>query len=802
MAEPIGALRVDLSASAAQFEADMGKARAAVNSFGAGVKSTMSGFSASVANAAKSVFSMRGALVAAAGVGGLGLLIKGAIQAADDIAKMSDRTGLGIEALQELSYAANLAGVDNEKFGKVMERLNTAIGEAAAGMLTYKQGFQAAGIAIRDTEGNVIKSEDAFLQLADAVANATDATARANIVYNIFGQRLGAQLIPLFKDGAAGIEKMRQEARSLGVVLDAVMVREAEQAGDQLERLGKILSTNLTRTILSLTPQILALSESLIQNLRPAVQWLIRNLADATAPADELTRRIGLLKTELESLTSLKLGELLEMGRDGFKLSDMFPPETAAQVKELLKELLRLDTLLKERTQKEAIVKVGIEGGDGAKVIDELDRKRQVALEKHVQKLEQAAALEALLGSEKKLQTELINAANLLLDEQGNKTRDLTTVEKERIKNAVMLTEANRQETTLKKHLIELELANLNAVTELGVQGEIRRAIIQAQNMLIDEQGNKTRDLTVAEAERIANTVRNNALIDREGQLKRHIYDLNKQNQDTVIGIGVAEEIKRAKIQAQNLLIDEQGVKLRNLTEAEELHIENATKKTAQLRQLQDTYSELESFGTRAFDRIGDSVTKMFVEGKASALDFQNVVNGILSEIMQEFIKFAVVNPIKNAIFGTVAPSLGLLFGGSSGGAGAPAGSFRAAQDIGFASGGSFKVGGNFGTDRNLVQFRATRGEMVEIKTPGQQGEHDYMADAPMIVPGGDVEVNVYAPPGSSVEKRESSNASGGRVIDVIIDEMVAKNIGTPGSRTAKAMKSTFAGLNTAVMGR
>lgn len=40
----------------------------------------------------------------------------------------------------------------------------------------------------------------------------------------------------------------------------------------------------------------------------------------------------------------------------------------------------------------------------------------------------------------------------------------------------------------------------------------------------------------------------------------------------------------------------------------------------------------------------------------------------------------------------------------------------------GFATGGSFTVGGAGGTDSQLVAFRATPGEQVSIRTPGQQG--------------------------------------------------------------------------------
>lgn len=44
------------------------------------------------------------------------------------------------------------------------------------------------------------------------------------------------------------------------------------------------------------------------------------------------------------------------------------------------------------------------------------------------------------------------------------------------------------------------------------------------------------------------------------------------------------------------------------------------------------------------------------------------------------------------------------------------------APTYGFATGGSFKVGGNGGVDSQLVKFMATPGERVNIQTPGQQG--------------------------------------------------------------------------------
>jgi len=83
-----------------------------------------------------------------------------------------------------------------------------------------------------------------------------------------------------------------------------------------------------------------------------------------------------------------------------------------------------------------------------------------------------------------------------------------------------------------------------------------------------------------------------------------------------------------------------------------------------------------------------------------------------------------VVDLVAN-VLGTINSS-GFSFGsGSTGGGSGDGGgssghsSGNKSKSEGFATGGSFKVGGKTGIDRNLIQFRATRGEIVDIKRPG-----------------------------------------------------------------------------------
>lgn len=331
-----------------------------VSQFARNATGGLRAFTAGFGSALKSALSFNAIVGTIAGTAGLGLLIKSSIESADAIAKMADRTGLGVEALQELQYAAGLAGVDADKFGRAMERLNVAVGESGRGTGEAREAFKALGISVRDNDGRLKSNERVFNELADAIGRTESATARADAVNKIFGQRLGGQLLPLFKDGAGGIEALRREARELGVVLDTVMVREAEKAGDQLERVGTIIRTNLTRAVLALTPSILALSEAFISGLQPAVQWLIQHLPNSAVAADELRRRYNELADTLERMTGMSFQDVLKL--PGLSVFG----EQADEIRKLLINMKELGAALEERERKEALYTAAIEGSGDA----------------------------------------------------------------------------------------------------------------------------------------------------------------------------------------------------------------------------------------------------------------------------------------------------------------------------------------------------------------------------------------------------------------------------------------------------
>ena len=112
------------------------------------------------------------------------------------------------------------------------------------------------------------------------------------------------------------------------------------------------------------------------------------------------------------------------------------------------------------------------------------------------------------------------------------------------------------------------------------------------------------------------------------------------------------------------------------------LAAEDQARKIVRIRQetdqLDNSYKEMANIGVRAFEQVGDAITEAFSKGEIRALNFGNVIRGVMSSIVQSILRLGVVNPIINSIFsGTMLPTLGLglsVMGGGGGGGAAAAG--------------------------------------------------------------------------------------------------------------------------------
>ena len=200
-----------------------------------------------------------GVVAGIAAGGGIALLINRSIAAADAIGKTADKLGVGTAALQELRYAAQLAGIEQTTLDMGLQRFTRRAAEAAKGTGEAKQALADMGIALRDQHGNIRRSEDLLNDVAEAFKNTRDPAERLRLAFKLFDSE-GVAMVNMLVGGGAALEAVRQRARDLGIVLDEDLIRNAERAKDEMDTLGTVISANVTRAVLGLAPALADLS--------------------------------------------------------------------------------------------------------------------------------------------------------------------------------------------------------------------------------------------------------------------------------------------------------------------------------------------------------------------------------------------------------------------------------------------------------------------------------------------------------------------------------------------------------------
>ena len=206
-----------------------------------------------------------GAVAGIAAAGGLALLVKRSIDAADAVGKTADKLGVGTAALQELRYAAQSAGIEQTTLDMALQRFTRRAAEAAKGTGEAKDALKQMGIALKDQHGNMRRSEDLLNDVAEAFKNTKDPAERLRLAFKLFDSE-GVAMVNMLVNGGAALEAVRQRARDLGIVLDEDLIRNAERAKDEMDTLGTVISANVTRALLGLAPA-LADASSWLANL-------------------------------------------------------------------------------------------------------------------------------------------------------------------------------------------------------------------------------------------------------------------------------------------------------------------------------------------------------------------------------------------------------------------------------------------------------------------------------------------------------------------------------------------------------
>lgn len=162
-------------------------------------------------------------------------LIKDAIDAADHLNDLSKQTGVAVDTLGGLGFAAGQAGGDLESIADAAGKLNKSIAGAASGNKEFRDGFKALGIDIKDANGNLKTVDQVLVEIANKFQGYADGPEKVAIATRLLG-KAGAEQIALLNDGGRALqENIEYYKRYSGVTQET-----ADNADAFNDTLGKL----------------------------------------------------------------------------------------------------------------------------------------------------------------------------------------------------------------------------------------------------------------------------------------------------------------------------------------------------------------------------------------------------------------------------------------------------------------------------------------------------------------------------------------------------------------------------------
>ena len=180
--------------------------------------------------------------------------VKGLIDSADNMNKLSQKTGIAVSELSSLANTADLAGVSNEQLGSALIKLNKSIAEAASGSKEQSEAFKNLGINVKDANGNIRPTADILGDVAGAFNGAADGATKTQYAMALFG-KAGADLIPFLNTGKEGIKEF-------GASFGDEFAQNAEKFNDNITKLNQSFKLILVDAI---NPMLESLSKLTVE---------------------------------------------------------------------------------------------------------------------------------------------------------------------------------------------------------------------------------------------------------------------------------------------------------------------------------------------------------------------------------------------------------------------------------------------------------------------------------------------------------------------------------------------------------
>jgi len=385
-----------------------------------------------------------------------------AIAHADSIAKNAKAAGVASGAYQELEFTFSQFGVSSEKTASSLERFTKRIGEAAQGNGMAAKEFERLGISITDANGVIRPSEEILRDVSSAMQGMATEADRSAAAAAFFG-REGVRLKDALSGGPEQLDQYAAEARRMGIVLDGELLRRAEAAGDEMDKMGRIAQAQATIFASSLFPAVIGIGNAFAEaapRMRDFFDILNSNSElSMFGQVAELDAEIASLEARIEAGQAAAASEESRRaaGPGGFLgttagglLESLEPGENERRLEEAVAKREQLMERIRRMREVNRIDQEGMQGdgfdlppipgiGDPDVTVERAQTMFERLQEQRLQAEERAIELEQLRRDR---QIEELEAERVRLEEHGLLTQEIEAQFREARENAEASSEA------------------------------------------------------------------------------------------------------------------------------------------------------------------------------------------------------------------------------------------------------------------------------------------------------------------------------------------------------------------------
>lgn len=208
--------------------------------------------------------------LAAGALVGAAKLAKDAVATGDDIAMLAQKYDMSTTAIQRWQYVAMQSDVSAENLYKAAQKVQGAIGDQMTGATNAAvKALDGLGISYQDFDSN----EQAFEAVVKALSGVKSQAELASLASDIFGERFGTELIPLFRQGEDAVSEYIAEFRDVGYLSEET-VNQLADLDNEVNNVTSRFELAKTELGVAMIPVYLTLIELLRDYVIPAVQGL------------------------------------------------------------------------------------------------------------------------------------------------------------------------------------------------------------------------------------------------------------------------------------------------------------------------------------------------------------------------------------------------------------------------------------------------------------------------------------------------------------------------------------------------